>query len=88
MENEEKKEICKIDWVKNGDKVTEKAAIYDNDGVLKVVENKIAKDVEEKLNCTLSELNVKKIIVMEEGHVKVQYMLSKDEDKTTYTIDD
>ena len=57
--------------------------------MLKVVSNKVAKDIESNLNCSLSELSVKKLITMNEnGRVRVQYMLSKPGSINSFILDD
>ena len=92
MSNEKDNNKCLIDWVRT-DKdpdIKEKVAIYDNEGVLKVIDGKKGTELERYFGCDLSKLYVKKYVVMNENNVKVQYMVIKDNngERKTTIIDD
>ena len=90
--NNEKNNKCLINWV-NSDKdpgLKEKVAIYDDEGVLKVIDGKKGIELERYFGCDLGKLYVKKYVVMNENSVKVQYMVIKDNngERRTTIIDD
>ena len=92
MDNEKKHNKCLINWVatEKDPYSREKVAIYDDEGVLKVIDGKKGAELERYFGCELNNLYVKKYVVMTENNVKVQYMVIKDNngERKTTIIDD